>query len=115
MATHRKSPRKFNLRLLAIAFGQDLRGRKPLGPVYWIGVSRWLTQNLYTVVRSWLLTCLKMHTIPLGAVSNTEAVGNLVKKRNTARRLLGLGESELNVTENKNSLVISYMKRDIAF
>ena len=36
-----------------------------------------------------------MHTFPLGAVLNTEAEGNLAKKRNTARRLLGLEESEL--------------------
>ena len=48
-----------------------------------------------------------MHRVPLGAVLNTKAVGNLVKKRNIARRLLGLGESALNITENKNSLVIS--------
>jgi len=36
-----------------------------------------------------------MHTFPLGAVLNTEAKGNLVKKRNIVRRLLGLEESEL--------------------
>ena len=53
------------------------------------------------VVCSWFLTCLKMHTVPLGAVLNREAVGNLVKKRNIARRLLGLGESELNMRKQK--------------
>lgn len=67
------------------------------------------------VVRFWFLTCLKMHTIPLGAVLNREAVGNLVKKRNIARRLLGLGESELNIKENKNRLVISQMKESMRF
>ena len=40
-----------------------------------------------------------MHTVPLSAVLNREAVGNLEKKRNTARILLGLGESELNIRE----------------
>ena len=44
-----------------------------------------------------------MHTVLLGAVLNTEAVGNLVKKRNIARRLLGLGESELNIRQNQTS------------
>ena len=67
------------------------------------------------VVRFWFLTCLKMHTVPLGAVLNREAVGNLVKKRNIARRLLGLGESELNIKENKNRLVISQMKESMHF